>query len=96
MARQLSPTATVPNHSTDAALSLRPRLKFPPPDCSEPATAWGGPGDWGLAGSRHSAGEEKPTAKLEAGTDRVLGCLGGEGLYRLWLLFITYKSFAFY
>ena len=56
----------------------------------------GGPGDWAAAGIRHSAGNEKPTAKLEAGTDRLLGCLGGEGLYRLWLLFITHKSFAFY
>ena len=53
-------------------------------------------GSGAAAGIRHSAGNQKPTARVETGTDRVLGCLGGDGLYRLWLLFITHKSFAFY
>lgn len=71
---------------------LRPRLSSPRPDWSEPVAAWG----LAAAGLRHSAGDEKPTAKVETGTDRVLGCLGGDGLYPLGLLFITHKSFAFY
>ena len=53
-------------------------------------------GSGAAAGIRPSAGNQKPTARAETGTDRVLGCLGGEGPYRLWLLFITHKSFAFY
>ena len=53
-------------------------------------------GSGAAAGIRPSAGNQKPTARAETGTDRVLGCLGGEALYRLWLLFITHKSFAFY
>lgn len=71
---------------------LRPRRSSPRPGWSEPAAAWA----LAAAGLRPSAGNQKPTAKVETGTDRVPGCLGGEGLYPLWLLFITHKSFAFY
>lgn len=56
---------------------------------------WAGVGEWVWPGIWNAA-QVRLTMRVLTGTTRVFRPLSRRGLYLLWFLFITHKSFAFY